>query len=78
MVESQTNAAVRKWNTRCSRRPRSSVIENGVPKSSSLRAGNSASWHLLRDKVTRGRSSLSAHHLAFSVALLAQSHQYQA
>ena len=40
-----------------------------------LRAGNSASWHLLRDKVTRGRSSLSAHHLAFSVALLAQAHQ---
>ena len=25
-----------------------------------LRAGNSASWHLLRDKVTRGLSSLSA------------------
>ena len=42
-----------------------------------LRAGNSASWHVLRDKVTRGRSSLSAHHLAFSVALLAQAHQYQ-
>ena len=42
-----------------------------------LRAGNSASWHLLRDKVTRGRSSLSAHHLAFSVALSAQAHQYQ-
>ena len=42
-----------------------------------LRAGNSASWHLLRDKVTRGRSSLSAHHLAFSVALPAQAHQYQ-
>ena len=40
-----------------------------------LRAGNSASWHLLRDKVTRGLSSLSAHHLAFSLALLAQSHQ---
>ena len=40
-----------------------------------LRAGNSASWHLLRDKVTRGLSSLSAHHLAFSVALLAQAHQ---
>ena len=39
-----------------------------------LRAGNSASWHLLRDKVTRGSSSLSAHHLAFSVALLAQAH----
>ena len=37
-----------------------------------LRAGNSASWHLLRDKVTRGRSSLSARHLAFSAALLAQ------
>ena len=42
-----------------------------------LRAGNSASWHLLRDTVTRGRSSLSARHLAFSVALLAQAHQYQ-
>ena len=40
-----------------------------------LRAGNSASWHLLRDKVTRGLSSLSAHELAFSVALLAQAHQ---
>ena len=40
-----------------------------------LRAGNSASWHLLRDKVTRGLSSLSAHHLAFSVALLAQAHR---
>ena len=40
-----------------------------------LRAGNSASWHLHRDTVTRGRSSLSAHHLAFSVALLAQAHQ---
>ena len=40
-----------------------------------LGAGNSASWHLHRDKVTRGRSSLSAHHLAFSVALLAQAHQ---
>ena len=40
-----------------------------------LRAGNSASWHVLRDKVTRGLSSLSAHHLAFSVALLAQAHQ---
>jgi len=40
-----------------------------------LRAGNRASWHVLRDKVTRGRSSLSAHHLAFSVALLAQAHQ---
>ena len=40
-----------------------------------LRAGNSASWHVLRDKVTRGRSSLSAHELAFPVALLAQSHQ---
>ena len=26
-----------------------------------LGAGNSASWHLHRDKVTRGRSSLSAH-----------------
>ena len=43
-----------------------------------LRAGNSASWHLHRDKVTRGRSSLSAHHLAFSIALLAQAHQKQA
>ena len=40
-----------------------------------LGAGNSAFWHLHRDKVTRGRSSLSAHHLAFSVALLAQAHQ---
>ena len=37
-----------------------------------------AFWHLHRDKVTRGRSSLSPHHLAFSVALLAQAHQYQA
>ena len=43
-----------------------------------LRAGNNAFWHLHRDKVTRGRSSLSAHHLAFSVALLAQAHQQQA
>ena len=42
-----------------------------------LGAGNSASWHLHRDKVTRGRSSLSAHDLAFPVALPAQSHQYQ-
>ena len=42
-----------------------------------LRAGNSASWHFYRDKVTRGLSSLSAHPLAFSVALLAQAHQYQ-
>ena len=40
-----------------------------------LRAGNSASWHLHRDTVTRGLSSVSAHHLAFSVALLAQAHQ---
>ena len=40
-----------------------------------LRAGNSASWHFYRDKVTRGLSSVSAHHLAFSVALLAQAHQ---
>ena len=40
-----------------------------------LRAGNNAFWHLHRDKVTRGRSSLSAHHLAFSVALLAQARQ---
>ena len=40
-----------------------------------LRAGNSASWHLLRDKVTRGLSSPSSHELAFSVALLAQAHQ---
>ena len=36
---------------------------------------NNAFWHLHRDTVTRGRSSLSAHHLAFSVALLAQAHQ---
>ena len=42
-----------------------------------LRAGNSASWHLHRDEVTRGLSSLSAHHLAISVALLAQAHQEQ-
>ena len=27
-----------------------------------LRAGNSASWHFYRDKVTRGLSSLPAHH----------------
>ena len=40
-----------------------------------LGAGNSASWHLHRDTVTRGLSSVSAHHLAFSVALLAQAHQ---
>ena len=40
-----------------------------------LRAGNRASWHLHRDKVTRRLSSLSAHHLAFPAALLAQSHQ---
>ena len=40
-----------------------------------LRAGNRASWHVLRDKVTRGLSNLSAHELAFPVALLAQSHQ---
>ena len=39
-----------------------------------LGAGNSASWHLHRDTVTRGLSSLSAHHLASSVALLAQAH----
>ena len=39
-----------------------------------LGAGNSASWHLHRDTVTRG---FPAHHLAFSVALLAQAHQYQ-
>ena len=36
-----------------------------------LGAGNSAFWHLHRDTVTRGRSSLPAHHLTFSVALLA-------
>ena len=36
---------------------------------------DSASWHLHRDTVTRGLSSVSAHHLAFSVALLAQAHQ---
>ena len=40
-----------------------------------LGAGNSAFWHLHRDKVTRGLSSLSAHHLALSVALLARSYQ---
>ena len=40
-----------------------------------LGAGNSASWHLHRDTVTRGLSSVSAHHLAFSVALLAPAHQ---
>ena len=40
-------------------------------------AANNAFRHLHRDKVTRGRSSLPAHHLAFSVALLAQAHQYQ-
>ena len=40
-----------------------------------LGAGNSASWHLHRDKVTRGLSSLSEHELAFPVALLAQAHQ---
>ena len=40
-----------------------------------LGAGNSAFWHLHRDKVTRGRSSLSAHDLAFPVALLAQVHR---
>ena len=40
-----------------------------------LISGNSASWHLHRDTVTRGLSSVSAHHLAFSVALLAQAHQ---
>ena len=40
-----------------------------------LGAGNSAFWQLHRDTVTRGRSSLSAHHLAFSVALLAQARQ---
>ena len=40
-----------------------------------LGAGSSASWHFHRDKVTRGLSSLPAHHLAFSVALLAQAHQ---
>ena len=43
-----------------------------------LGAGNSASWHLHRDQVTRGRSSLSAHHLAFPVAFVAQVHQQQA
>ena len=40
-----------------------------------LGAGNSAFWQLHRDTVTRGRSSLSAHHLAFFVAILAQAHQ---
>ena len=40
-----------------------------------LGAGNSAFWQLHPDTVTRGRSSLSANHLAFSVALLAQAHQ---
>ena len=38
-------------------------------------AANNAFRHLHRDKVTRGLSSLPAHHLAFSVALLAQAHQ---
>ena len=38
-------------------------------------AANNAFWQLHRDTVTRGRSSLSAHHLAFSVALLAQARQ---
>jgi len=42
---------------------------------SPLRLAVEAFWHLHRDKVTRGRSSLSAHDLAFSVALLAQAHQ---
>jgi len=43
-----------------------------------LGAGSSASWHVHRDKVTRGLSSLPAHHLAFSLAFLAQAHQHQA
>ena len=40
-----------------------------------LGAGNSAFWQLHRDKVTRGLSSLSAHHLAFPAAVLAQPYQ---
>ena len=40
-----------------------------------LISGNSASWHLHCDKVVRRLSSLSAHHLAFPAALLAQAYQ---
>ena len=43
-----------------------------------LGAGSSASWHVHRDKVTRGLSSLPAHHLAFPAAFLAQAHRHQA
>ena len=50
-------------------------VERQRRRGGDLRAGNSASWHVLRDKVTRGLPSLSAHELAFSVALLAQAHQ---
>ena len=39
-----------------------------------LISGNSASWHLHCDKVVRRLSSLSAHHLAFPAALLAQAY----
>ena len=50
------------------------------------REGEVVSWEqettlfgtFIATKVTRGLSSLSAHHLAFSVALLAQAHQDQA
>ena len=48
-----------------------------LPKFGAI-AANNAFWHVHRDKVTRGLSSLPAHHLAFPLALLAQAYQHQA